>query len=283
MAELLAEMAGVTSGGNLLTGDMLTFFVDPALTDQGSGAGFAVEGAEDGAIAEDAGAGQHKASGGAAAAGFQPHRDRAPDEPRGSFRDPAKAHGPKYSTMWVALTNATPNNSCLYVVPRRFDSGYAAGDPVRPATDKGGCPKMDSPLQAVYESGGGGGRGMRAVRAVPVNAGGLVSISHRIIHWGSEGSPWNEDGPRIAMAMTFTDNEYEPHVLDPSVGPMPPVSQRVAAASGVTLHYSKRWRFDRRRLGWLLRLFNAEANKEAFPAVWVEQVRADYWESSMML
>ena len=49
-------------------------------------------------------------------AGFAPHRDRQPADVRGSFH----ADGmPKYCTAWVALGDATPDNSCMCVSPRR--------------------------------------------------------------------------------------------------------------------------------------------------------------------
>ena len=60
--------------------------------------------------------------------GFSPHRDRQPDTPsslRNSFYDDGQA---KYVTHWIALSDATPENSCLYVIPRRFDPGYHEGD-----------------------------------------------------------------------------------------------------------------------------------------------------------
>lgn len=31
---------------------------------------------------------------------------------------------PKYCTVWVALSDATPENSCLTVLPKYVDSGY---------------------------------------------------------------------------------------------------------------------------------------------------------------
>ena len=38
-------------------------------------------------------------------AGFSPHRDRQPDDAPGSFRADGS---PKYATVWLALTKATP-------------------------------------------------------------------------------------------------------------------------------------------------------------------------------
>jgi hypothetical protein len=50
-------------------------------------------------------------------AGFSPHRDRQPpgDTAAATFRADGS---PMYATAWLALTDATPDNSCLYVVPR---------------------------------------------------------------------------------------------------------------------------------------------------------------------
>lgn len=46
--------------------------------------------------------------------GFAPHRDHQPDDIRQSFR---KDGTPRSVSSWIALTDATPGTSCLYVVP----------------------------------------------------------------------------------------------------------------------------------------------------------------------
>ncbi|CAK0889907.1 unnamed protein product, partial [Prorocentrum cordatum] len=62
--------------------------------------------------------------------GFSPHRDRQPEDwtPRGvpaPVSGTFKADGmAKYVTLWAALTDATPDNSCLHFVPRSCDPGY---------------------------------------------------------------------------------------------------------------------------------------------------------------
>lgn len=58
-------------------------------------------------------------------AGFSPHRDRQPPDAAATFRPDGSA---MYSTCWVALTDAVPDNSCLYVLPRHADPGYVDGD-----------------------------------------------------------------------------------------------------------------------------------------------------------
>ncbi|GFH51925.1 hypothetical protein CTEN210_08401 [Chaetoceros tenuissimus] len=61
------------------------------------------------------------------ASGFSPHRDRQPSNEvvPSSFHEDGQA---KYITLWIALTNATPQNSCLYVIPKQYDPGYMKGD-----------------------------------------------------------------------------------------------------------------------------------------------------------
>jgi len=56
--------------------------------------------------------------------GFSPHRDRQPLDPRLTFRDPDAGTGPKLTTVWVPLTDATTDNGCLYCMPRTADPGY---------------------------------------------------------------------------------------------------------------------------------------------------------------
>jgi ectoine hydroxylase-related dioxygenase (phytanoyl-CoA dioxygenase family) len=45
-----------------------------------------------------------------------------------SFHSDKEGGHAKYVTMWIALTPVTPENSCLYVIPRQFDPGYINGD-----------------------------------------------------------------------------------------------------------------------------------------------------------
>lgn len=58
--------------------------------------------------------------------GFSPHRDRQPDDCGASFRSDGTA---RYATCWIALSEATPESGCLYVIPRDQDPGYTAGAP----------------------------------------------------------------------------------------------------------------------------------------------------------
>lgn len=57
-------------------------------------------------------------------AGFAPHRDRQPDNAPASFRSDGTA---QYTSCWLAVTDANPDSSCLYVIPRGQDPGYLLG------------------------------------------------------------------------------------------------------------------------------------------------------------
>lgn len=73
--------------------------------------------------------------------GFSPHRDRQPEDwmsrgmaedPRGTFRADGTA---KYATVWIALTAADSDSSCLHFVPAQHDPGYYTGDMNQPEDD----------------------------------------------------------------------------------------------------------------------------------------------------
>lgn len=73
--------------------------------------------------------------------GFSPHRDRQPEDwisrgmaedPRTTFRKDGTA---KYATVWIALTAASSDSSCLHFVPAQHDPGYYNGDMNEPEDD----------------------------------------------------------------------------------------------------------------------------------------------------
>lgn len=126
-------------------------------------------------------------------AGFSPHRDRQPSDVAGSFRSDGS---PKYTTCWLALSDATPENSCLYVIPRPFDPGYSVGDGTGPADD------MMRDALATKES-------YQNIRGLPLQQGEALFFSHRTIHWGSRGHPACQY-PRKALSFAFSDEVFEP-------------------------------------------------------------------------
>lgn len=149
--------------------------------------------------------------------GFAPHRDRQPEDSPASFRADGS---PRYSTCWLALTDAYPDNGCLYMLPRHADPGYYDGD-----DDE----DLDSdPLQVALQSKGA----YQDIRALPCEAGAANFFSHRIIHWGSKGRKDTTLGPRIAFSFACSDESFEKPYFAASNLPCPALKLRVSLAAG---------------------------------------------------
>ena len=107
----------------------------------------------------------------AAQSGWSPHRDKG--------RTSLFADGtPKSVTIWVALTEATPLNGCMYLVPADRDPVY-------------GTRRENDWRHALSD-----------VRALPTPAGGGFCWNQAVLHWGSHTST-RAVAPRIAVAMEF--------------------------------------------------------------------------------
>jgi hypothetical protein len=193
--------------------------------------------------------------------GFAPHRDRQPADVAGSFR----ADGtPKYCTAWIALSHATTENSCLYVVPRAHDPGYDAGDDH--AAD------AEDPLINLFKSSDAA---VQAVRACPLRAGGTIIFSHRIMHWGSKGDP-DCDKDRISVTFGHSEPRFEPpYLATPQAHlPFPKAPLRLALASAQLINYHERFEFGfglLRRLGSTFR-----ARKGLFTREYAQKTAAEF-------
>lgn len=142
-------------------------------------------------------------------AGFSPHRDRQPDNVKSSFHADGQA---KYVTMWMALSNATPENSCLYVIPKPNDPGYTEGD-------SDGSGKDDDPMWRALPSK----ESFQNIRALPRQAGQSLLFTHRILHWGSRGNPNSlKNEPRVAISFVCSDPSFEKPYLTPPPRSFPP-------------------------------------------------------------
>jgi hypothetical protein len=103
---------------------------------------------------------------------FPPHRDQ--DAP-----DPAMLAGqlPAMLNAWVALSDASTDQSCMYVVPANCDPDYRSDiRAVNPARFR-----------------------LEDIRAVPLAAGQVLLFEPHLAHWGSRSSQWAR-GPRISLA-----------------------------------------------------------------------------------
>ncbi|WP_167506494.1 phytanoyl-CoA dioxygenase family protein [Corallococcus carmarthensis] len=106
--------------------------------------------------------------------GFEPHRDA-------EYPDTIGVDGmPTVLTVWVALTDATPLNSCIYVVPIHRDPQYP---------------------NALRNLRTGGQRiALEDIRALPTQAGTVSCWNQYIYHWGSRSSQ-RARVPRISYAL----------------------------------------------------------------------------------
>ena len=161
-------------------------------------------------------------------AGFSPHRDRQPDDIPSSFHSTSGM--PKYSTAWIALTDATPENSCLYVVPKMFDPGYHNGD-----LDDMDPLQRCLPNKTCYQN----------IRALPIVAGDGIFFSHRILHWGSRGRV-GYTTPRMALSIACSADSFEPCYFlhrDQQL-PSPEYLVRLGLVCGQCICYHERFDFN---------------------------------------
>ena len=113
-------------------------------------------------------------------AGWRPHRDRIHCNP---LLDDGM---PKSLTVWTALSNATPLNGCIYLLPANLDADYYNFD------------DRNSDVNA------------QGVRALPVDAGSILMWNQRVIHWGGTSSHRAKE-PRISLAIEFQRADERPY------------------------------------------------------------------------
>ena len=185
IVEQLSEVLRKSSGGSLFLGDAYTWSVDPQK----------------------------------GARGWGPHRDRMGSGPA-SFR--AADGTPMLSTTWLALSEASPDNSCLHVLPAYADPYYHKGDD----------PNVKNPLTLLFAEPDA----YQDIRALPCAPGSLLHFSHRIIHWGSAAKNTGAS-PRVAMSWVVGDEAFEQPAFSREFLPQPPLAVRVAFVSAQLLSY----------------------------------------------
>lgn len=145
-----------------------------------------------------------------AESGWAAHRDRdrsalAPD---GS---------PLSLTCWIPLTDATPLNSCMHVVPAHLDPAYA--DPNGP---------MPSPF---------------SIRALPAKPGDYFIWNQVVLHWGGPTSEFGET-PRMSIALEFQRGDISPFT-SPLIAPeqAPAFDERLQLIARQVLQYRHMYDF----------------------------------------
>ena len=180
-------------------------------------------------------------------AGFTPHRDRQPEQISQTFH--SNDGQAKYVTMWMALTHAHPENSCLYVIPKQNDPGYMAGDDTTTNNNNNHYP--NDPLSRALNTK----EAYQNIRAIPRLPGQSVLFTHRIMHWGSRGNPNSSSSsiqPRIAISFVSSDATFEKPYLKKNTTTTtttteynPPFSTRLLLVCAQLLIYHERFQLSK--------------------------------------
>ncbi|MGE4064100.1 MAG: phytanoyl-CoA dioxygenase family protein [Rhodospirillaceae bacterium] len=111
-------------------------------------------------------------------AGWAPHRDKGAVTLRPDGM-------PNSITVWIPLTEASPLNSCMYVVPARQDPTYG--------TAREGEWRFELP----------------SIRALPAEPGDVLIWNQALLHWGSK-SAAHAVQSRVSMAIEFQRGDVPP-------------------------------------------------------------------------
>lgn len=110
---------------------------------------------------------------GSESAGWPPHRDLI-------TQDTIAGKTVSALTLWIPLTDSTPLNGCMYVLPEKLDPGI------------GERLLFPQPSLALLQN----------VRALPAAAGSVLGWNTRILHWGGRSSAQAQE-PRISVGIYF--------------------------------------------------------------------------------
>jgi hypothetical protein len=121
----------------------------------------------------------------ASAAGWGPHRDMP------GLDSVREDNTPRIVNTWIPLTDATPSNSCMYVLPTNLDANIPD--------------KMDKSYRPYIK--------LQDIRALPAEAGSALGWNTRILHWGGRSSEYAEQ-PRISVAMYFESKDLNLYELE---------------------------------------------------------------------
>jgi hypothetical protein len=119
-------------------------------------------------------------------AGWRPHRDKG----RESLLEDGS---PKVVTLWLPLTDATPLNGCMYLVPADRDPTYGTAEESQHRFS------------------------LADIRALPAASGAVLGWDQAVLHWGSHAAN-RQVAPRISIACEFQRRDVEPYnvpLLDP--------------------------------------------------------------------
>lgn len=149
--------------------------------------------------------------------GWKPHRDR----PLSLSSD----FSPQSLTLWIPLTKATPENSCMYVLPANKDLHYH--DHIPPDL------KLGFPGN------------LADIQALPSEPNDILIWNQRVVHWGSTSNKNHEIGPRISLAFEFQRSDvsaFNKPLLDPIK--MPTFKERLNLIGKQVIQYTHMYGFN---------------------------------------
>ena len=88
-------------------------------------------------------------------------------------------------SLWVPLSNASPDNGCMYVLPRSFEKCYDLA--------------VTKPEDVFLQD----------VRALPAGPGAVMGWRQDLYHWGGRASK-HESEPRISLSLEFQNAVFDP-------------------------------------------------------------------------
>jgi hypothetical protein len=146
-------------------------------------------------------------------AGWKPHRDKGR---MALFPDGS----PKSLTTWIALSKATPLNSCMYLVPANQDPVYGTA--------------QENEMRFEHA----------AARALPAEPGDFFMWNQAVMHWGSRTS-FRAEESRVSMAFEFQRSDVPPF-NQPLLKPGVPLSfrDRLTLVAKQVLQYRHMYRVD---------------------------------------
>lgn len=148
-------------------------------------------------------------------AGWSKHQDRGSRDAKLILHEDGM---PKSLTVWIPLSDVTTHHSCMYVLPASKDPQYW-GD------------KRTIPNEAWGEL-------VESIRALPVNAGGVLMWNQRLMHWGSVSSR-SAQGPRYSLSIEFQSTAIPPLTSHGVSNPasIPSFQDRIFMVASVSRRY----------------------------------------------
>jgi hypothetical protein len=187
-------------------------------------------------------------------------------------------------TVWIALSDATAETSCLYFLPKdtpdKGDDDIDIDDNIDDDDDDHG--DLDDDLDDVgndvntfitinifYGWVGYYGPGDQIyplspldydkITSQPCCAGSILIFSHRVIHWGSIPQP--NYPTRVAMSFAYASSLFElGPFFNENMLPYPPLSLRIGLRAGQSIAYHNQQPLNKAQLALDNRIFSSVRN-----------------------